>query len=139
MLERQIASSHCAQLRPWGQVASVFLRTHRAFAKLRRRETLRQVRIGLCGGCRATCPVGHLVSAATLTYCADGMASGDREREVRIPMDALEYTREGLRTGEDLQLEVGYHHRIVLVKPEAATRLAYTPRTRRLGVRSSTD
>ncbi len=42
----------------------------------------------------------------------------------RVHIDTLEYTRQGLRTKAPLQLKLGQHHRIVLVRPERVTALA---------------
>jgi len=40
--------------------------------------------------------------------------------DIRVHIDTLEYTRDGLRTKEPLNLQVGTHNRVVLVRPERA-------------------
>ena len=39
-------------------------------------------------------------------------------REIRVHIDTLEYTREGLRTRAPLPLQTGHHHKVVLVRPD---------------------
>lgn len=43
--------------------------------------------------------------------------SDERSNEIRVHIDTLEYTREGLRTREDLDLRIGAVNRVVLVRP----------------------
>lgn len=38
--------------------------------------------------------------------------------EIRVHIDTLEYTREGLKTREGISLSVGQHNRVVLVRPD---------------------
>lgn len=54
--------------------------------------------------------------AGGLGMSNDRSAEGGRVR--RVHMDTLEYTRQGLRTREPLALEVGQHHRVVIVRPD---------------------
>ena len=42
----------------------------------------------------------------------------NRTATISVHIDELEYTRSGLRTREALSLEVGYHHRISIVRPD---------------------
>lgn len=44
--------------------------------------------------------------------------------EIRVHIDTLEYTRSGLKTKEPINLQVGSHNRVVLVRPERAPAFA---------------
>jgi len=44
--------------------------------------------------------------------------------DIRVHIDTLEYTRDGLRTREAVPLQVGQHNRVVLVRPERQPAIA---------------
>lgn len=47
--------------------------------------------------------------------------SDEPSKEIRVPADAFEYTRDGLATRDSLDLQVGTHNRIVVVRPKPET------------------
>ncbi len=46
--------------------------------------------------------------------------------DIRVHIDTLEYTRQGLRTREPINLQVGAHNRVVFVRPERAPAFSTT-------------
>ncbi len=49
------------------------------------------------------------------------MTDGGPKSVLRVPMDSLAYTRDGLCTRDPLPLKVGRHHQVVIVRPDRRT------------------